>query len=135
MWDPFSEIEDSISNLPVINNMAKKAFVPAMDVYQTDDAVVVEAPLAGVNSDDVKVGIENGILTISGSSKKEHEVDDKNYYRKEVRSGAFYREIVLPAKVSEDKINAEFDDGMLKITCPKIQDKKSTKTEVKIIKK
>ena len=97
MWDPMSEMEEMMNRLPTVAGQPK-AFVPAMDVYETDKAVVVETPLAGVNPEDVKVSVEKGVLTIQGESKKEHEVDEKNYYRKEVRSGAFYRQIALLAE-------------------------------------
>jgi len=135
MLDPFSEMEEAFNRLPSFGGQSMKAFVPAMDVYETDKAVVVEAPLAGVNPDDVKVSVEKGVLTVQGESKKEHEVEEKNYYRKEVRSGAFYRQVALPAPVLEDKVSAEFEDGMLKITCPKSAPAKTKTVDVKVIKK
>jgi len=126
MLDPFAEMEEMLN---------RRAFVPAMDVYETDKAVVVESPLAGINPDDVKITVEKGILTLQGESKKEHEVDEKNYYRKEVRSGAFFRQVALPAPVVEDKVSAEFEDGILKITCPKAPAAVSKQVTVKVIKK
>jgi HSP20 family protein len=135
MWDPFAEMEEAFNRLPSTNNQSMKTFMPAMDVYETDKAVIVETPLAGVNPDDVKVSVEKGVLTVQGESKKEHEVEEKNYYRKEVRSGAFYRQVPLPAPVLEDKISAEFEDGMLKILCPKSVTAKAKPVSVKIVKK
>ncbi|MFA7654140.1 MAG: Hsp20/alpha crystallin family protein [Candidatus Magasanikbacteria bacterium] len=126
MWDPFAEMEEMLN---------RRAFSPAMDVYETDKAVVVESPLAGINPDDVKITVEKGVLTIQGESKKEHEVDEKNYYRKEVRSGAFFRQVALPAPVVEDKVSAEFEDGVLKITCPKAPASVSKQINVKVVKK
>jgi HSP20 family protein len=134
MWDPFTEMEEMMNRLPAVSPQSK-AFVPAMDVYETDKAVVVETPLAGVNPEDVKVSVEKGVLTVQGESSKEHEVDEKNYYRKEVRSGAFYRQIALPAAVQEDKVEAAFEDGMLKVTCPKATPAVVKKIEVKVVKK
>lgn len=134
-WDPFSEMEEMMNRLPSVGGQSMKAFVPAMDVYETDKSVVVETALPGINPDDVKVSVEKGLLTVTGESKKEHEVDDKNYYRKEVRSGSFFRQVALPAAVMEDKVSAEFEDGLLKITCPKSEPVKVKKVEVKIIKK
>lgn len=135
MWDPFAEVEEMMNRLPSMQNQSMKAFMPAMDVYETDKAVVVESPLAGVNPDDVKITVEKGVLTIQGESKKEHEVDDKNYYRKEVRSGAFFRQVGLPAPVVEEKVSAEFEDGILKITCPKSAPAVSKQVSVKVVKK
>ena len=133
MWDPFAELDESM-RLPSINP-SLKAFVPAVDIYETDDAVVVEAPLAGMRPEDVQVSVEKGVLTLKGETKKEHEVEEKNYYRKEVRSGTFYREIALPAPVLDDKTAAEFKDGILRITCPKATQSKTNKVDVKIVKK
>ncbi len=135
MWDPFAEMEEMMNRLPSMQNQSMKAFVPAMDVYETDKAVVVESPLAGVNPDDVKITVEKGVLTIQGENKKEHEVDEKNYYRKEVRSGAFFRQVALPAPVVEDKVSAEFEDGILTITCPKAAPAVSKQVSVKVVKK
>lgn len=134
MWDPMSEMEEMMNRLPSVSGQSK-SFVPAMDVYETETAVVIETPLAGVNPEDVKVSVEKGVLTIQGESNKEHEVDEKNYYRKEVRSGAFYRQVSLPAPVLEDKVEATFEDGMLKVTCPKAAPTATKKIDVKVIKK
>ena len=136
-WDPFEGMEEMFNNLPAMRNMGamQKGFVPAMDVYETKDAVVVETPLAGVDPNEVEVNVENGVLTIKGQSKKEHEVDDKNYYRKEVRSGSFFRQVDLPNAVKEDGVKAEFEDGVLKISCPKASPTKTKKIDVKIVKK
>lgn len=125
MLDPFEEMEGIIG----------KAFVPAMDVYETKDAVVVEIPLAGIDPKEVKVSVEKGVLTVQGESSKEHEVEEKNYYRKEIRSGSFYRQIALPAAVKEDSVKAEFEDGILKITCPKTVPTAAKKIDIKVIKK
>ncbi len=133
MWDPFAEMDEAL-RLPALNP-SMRGFVPAMDVYETDKAVIVETPLAGVNPEDVKVSVEKGVLTIQGESNKEHEVEEKNYYRKEVRSGAFYRQVALPAPVVDGEVKAEFEDGLLKITCPKSAPSAVKKIEVKIVKK
>ncbi|MEK7139528.1 MAG: Hsp20/alpha crystallin family protein, partial [Patescibacteria group bacterium] len=83
MWDPFEEM-DQMMAWP--GNRAQ-AFVPAIDVYQDNDNVYVETALAGVDPTKVEVNIENDVLTIKGASERQSEVDDKNYYRKEIRSG------------------------------------------------
>ena len=134
MWDPFSEVDEVVNRLPAVQN-SMKAFVPALDMYETDSAVVIETPLAGVNPEDVKVSVEKGVLTIQGESKKEHEIEEKNYYRKEVRSGAFYRQVPLPAPVQEDKVEAAFEGGLLKITCPKESPAHAKKIDVKVVDK
>jgi len=112
-----------------------QTMAPAMDMYETKNDVIVEAPLAGVKPEEVEVTIEKGVLTLKGESKKEHEVDEKNYYRKEIRSGSFFRQVALPVAVKEDKVTAEFADGVLKITCPKATQTPVKKVSVKIVKK
>lgn len=134
MFDPFAEMDDAFNRLPAMNQ-SMKAFVPAMDVYETDKAVMVETALPGIAPENVKVSVEKGVLTVQGEHKKEHEVDDKNYYRKEVRSGSFFRQVALPAAVLDEKVNAEFEDGILKITCPKAEPVKAKKVEIKVVKK
>jgi len=109
--------------------------MPAMDMYEEKDSIVVKTPLAGINPDNVQVSVEKGVVTIQGESKKEHEVDDKNYYRKEIRGGSFFRQVVLPTAVKEKDVKAEFEDGVLKITCPKKEEEKAKQINVKIIKK
>ncbi|MBT4120689.1 MAG: Hsp20/alpha crystallin family protein [Candidatus Magasanikbacteria bacterium] len=138
IYDPFAEMEEMMRYLPSVrkdNSIQQRGFVPAMDVYETETDVMVETPLAGMSPKDVEVSVEKGILTIQGESKKEHEVEEKNYYRKEVRSGSFYRKVDLPKAVKEDEVTAEFEDGILKITCPKAEPSKSKKVNVKVIKK
>lgn len=108
-------------------------FVPAIDVYQTKDDVVVEAPLAGIDPDKVNISIENDVLTIEGSSEHSSEVDEKSYYRKEIRSGSFHRQVALPTSVSGDKAKATYEKGILKIVIPKEEraKPKTVKVEVK----
>ena len=134
IMDPFQEMEDVMRSFPSLPAM-QKAFVPAMDVYETKDAVVVETPLAGIKPEDVEVSVEKGVLTIQGQTQKEHEVDEKNYYRKEVRGGSFFRQVALPVPVKEDNVKAEFEDGVLKITAPKVEPTKAKKVSVQVVKK
>jgi len=89
--DPFDEM-DRFFDWPVVRSAG---FVPAIDIWQDEKNIYVESPLAGVDPKDVEVSVENDILTIQGKSEKKTEVDEKNYYRKEVRSGAFHRTVAF----------------------------------------
>lgn len=133
-WSPFFEepfgdfdkmLEKQMPNI-------SQGFTPAIDMYQTKDAVVVETPLAGVDANDVEISIENDVLIIQGKSEKKSEVDEKNYYRKEIRSGSFYRSIALPTHVLGDKAKASSKDGMLKIEIPKAPEVKAKTIKVKV---
>jgi HSP20 family protein len=94
-------------------------FTPAVDMYEDKDNIVVETQLGGIDPEKVNISIENNVLSIKGESEKKSEVEDKNYYRKEIRRGSFYRSIPLPTKVDGDKASAVNEDGLLKITVPK----------------
>ena len=84
---------------------------------------IVETGLVGIDPDKVNISIEHDVLTIKGESEKKSEVDDKNYYRKEIRRGSFYRSVPLPAHVIGDKASAVAEDGVLKISIPKAPEK------------
>ena len=123
-WTPFfadnlDEMDKAFTDmLPVVTG-SKFGFTPAVDVYEDKDNIIVETQLAGISPDDVSISIENNILCIKGESEKKSEIDEKNYYRKEIRRGSFYRSIPLPTKVSGDDARAVADGGVLKITIPK----------------
>lgn len=117
VWaDPFQAMERMLEGA---NVFGVRGFTPAVDVYQTSDAVVVETPLAGVDPKDVVISVENDVLTIRGQKRSHSEVEEKNYYRQEVRTGSFYRSIALPTRVLGDQATAQSQAGMLKITLPK----------------
>lgn len=118
--DSFDEMDKFFDNWPTVST----SFTPALDIYEEKDNVVVEAPLVGIDPEKVDVSIENNILTIKGESEKKSEVDDKNYYRKEVRWGSFYRSVALPTKVDGDKAAATYDNGVLTIRIPKAEEVK-----------
>lgn len=131
--DPFEEMEEMMNRFSLFKDGGKEfSFIPAIDLYETKDSVVVESSLAGADPKKVDISVEDGALIIKGDSKKEHEVEDKNYYRKEVRAGVFFRRVPLPVKVVEDKISAEFKGGILRITCPKQKETKNKKVDIKI---
>ena len=136
LWDPFDDMDQLMRrNLPALNDdFNRKGFVPAVDVYETNEAVVIETLLPGVNPEQVEVSVEKGVLTIEGESQREHEIDEKNYYRKEIRRGSFFRSIPLPAKVNGDKAVASIDKGVLRISIPKTLEKKAKAIKINISK-
>ena len=127
MLDPFQEFDRFFEDSPLASN---HGFVPALDVYQDKDNVIVETPLPGIDPEKVNISIENDVLTIEGKSEKKSEVDEKDYYRKEVRFGGFHRAVALPSSVNGEKANAEYKDGILKITIPK--EEKAKPKQIKI---
>ncbi|MFZ6015147.1 MAG: Hsp20/alpha crystallin family protein [Patescibacteria group bacterium] len=117
-FEPFEEFDDFFKSVPMVS--AKKGgLIPPIDMYDTKDSVIIETPLAGVDPKKISIEVENGVLTIKGSCERKTEVDDKNYYRKEIRAGQIFRQVNLPSRVEDDKAEAEYKDGMLKVTIPK----------------
>jgi HSP20 family protein len=99
-------------------------FTPAVDMYEDKDNIVIETQLGGIDPEKVDISIENNVLTIKGESEKKSEVEDKNYYRKEIRRGSFFRSIPLPTKVNGEAATAVNEDGVLKITVPRAAENK-----------
>jgi HSP20 family protein len=95
------------------------AWTPAVDIRETDDAVVVSADLPGIEKEMVSVEFKEGILTLRGERKFEREVKEENYHRLERTYGAFHRSFTVPAPVDEEKISAGMKDGVLEIRLPK----------------
>ena len=132
-WAPMDMMDDMDRFLDAtwMPMVPQRIMNPAMDVYEDQDHVIVETPLVGIDPAKVNIEIEDNILKISGQSSHKSEVDDKNYYRKEVRYGSFYRAVSLPKSVAGDKASANYKDGILKITVPKAESTKPKKITVK----
>lgn len=130
-WNPWSELSELDS---FFDKGLAQTFTPALDVYDRKDHVVVESPIAGIDPNKINISIENDVLTIEGSMEKKSEVEEKNYYRKEVRRGSFHRSVALPTAVDGDKAEADYQDGVLTISIPKAERAKPKTIKVKTIK-
>ena len=97
---------------------------PAIDMYQTDNEIVVKASLPGIKADQVQINITGEVLTLKGEVKHEEEKNNKAWHIREQRWGAFERSVALPTEVVADKAKAEFENGILTITLPKAEDVK-----------
>ena len=97
---------------------------PAINMYQTDDEVVVKASLPGVKADEVQINITGEVLTLKGETRQVEEKKDKAWHMREQRWGAFERAIALPTEVVADKAKAEFENGILTIFLPKAEEVK-----------
>ena len=102
-------------------------FVPAINVYQDKDNVMVETLIAGVDPKNVEISVENDVLTISGKTQMKSDIKREDYYRKEIREGSFTRSVILPMQVKGDKAEASYDKGILKIRLPKAEAEKPNK--------
>ncbi|TAJ25359.1 MAG: Hsp20/alpha crystallin family protein [Nitrospirae bacterium] len=106
--------------------------LPALDVYEEKDAVIVKADLPGLSKEDVEVKLTGRTLTIKGEKKKEEEVKEKNYYRRERSYGSFVRSVELPTDVKPDEIKATFHDGVIEVRLPKTEEAKKQSITVTI---
>ncbi|HCB01040.1 MAG TPA: heat-shock protein Hsp20 [Anaerolineae bacterium] len=105
--------------------------VPAVDMYQTDNEVVVKAALPGIKADEVQINVTGEVLTLKGETKHEEEKKEKAYHLREQRWGSFERSIVLPTEVVADKAKADFENGVLTITLPKAEEVKPKTISIK----
>jgi HSP20 family protein len=118
---PFSIMRDGGSNWSS----------PAIDMYQTDNEVVVKAALPGIKSDEVQINVTGDILTLRGETKQEEEKKDKSWHMREQRWGAFERSVRLPTTVVADQAKADFENGILTVTLPKSEKVKPKTITVK----
>ncbi len=131
-WDPFGEF----SSLRRAMDRVFEDFSPArvwrtaevsdltfpIDVSETETDIVVKAVLPGVKSEDVDISVSEGVLTIKGESRYEEKTEKENYYRQEIRYGAFSRSIALPTRVDHERAEAEFAEGILTVRLPKAEE-------------
>ncbi|MGO3702329.1 MAG: Hsp20/alpha crystallin family protein [Candidatus Saccharimonadales bacterium] len=102
----------------------------AVDVYETDDELVIKARTAGVNKDDLDVSISEGILTISGTLSSGDDVEANNWHIQECYWGEFSRTLALPVPVKEDEAKAALKDGILSVSFPKVQQEQAKKIQI-----
>jgi HSP20 family protein len=95
--------------------------LPAIDLYQTDENVVVKAALPGLKAEDVQITITGEVLTLKGEFRQNGDAKNTTYHLKEQRYGAFERSLSLPTDVQTDKVKADFENGILTITMPKAE--------------
>jgi len=142
LWDPFKEMEDLLEKYAKTGrkSLLKKEdgellagdWVPVVDIEETDDAYHIKAEIPGVKKEDVKVTIEDGVLTIKGVKKYEKKKKSKKQLRVECEYGSFIRSFTLPNNVKTNEIEAEFKDGILNLTIPKMEEAKPKELEIKV---
>ena len=94
----------------------------AVDMYETNDSVVLKTAIPGVKGDDINISVAGDTLSVKAETKAEEEVKRENYLRRERRYGAFHRSVTLPGGLKTDKAEADFADGILTLTFPKAEE-------------
>ncbi len=110
----------------------ERLWSPAIEIQDKKDHIVVKAELPGVDKKDIKISIENDVLSIKGETRKEQEEKTKEHYYSEITYGKFYRTIPLPVPVQEKKAKATYKDGILTITLPKKEPTETKGVEIEI---
>jgi HSP20 family protein len=142
-WDPFRELDGIQARLNRMfgerpfrgiegENLPFAAWAPAVDIQETDTEYVIKADLPEVKKDDVKVELEDGVLTVEGERKQEKEQKGKKFHKIEREYGRFVRRFALPTEVDAAKLSAEFKDGVLNVHLPKSSNGKPKAISVKV---
>ena len=143
-WDPFRNVaalQDRINRIfdesfsrtaDLDDDISVSAWKPTVDIYETDEAIILKAELPGIKKEDVSVEVKDNVLTLKGERAEEKEIKEKNYYRKERAFGTFSRAFNLQHRIQPDKIKARFKDGVLKIEIPKPEEEKPKQITVKV---
>ena len=140
-FDPTDELAtlrnrfDRIMRSGVDNELFTTQWAPPADMIETKDAIFIKAELPGMTEKDIKVEVENGVLTIEGERKFEKETTGKDYRRVERAYGKFLRSFTLPANVLGEKINAVYNNGLLEVEIPKKEEAKPRTINVDVKKK
>jgi HSP20 family protein len=143
-WDPFRNVaalQDRINRIfdesfsrtsDVDDDISMSAWKPSVDIYETDEAIILKAELPGIKKEDVSVEIKDNVLTLRGERVEDKEIKEGSYFRKERCFGTFSRAFNLQHRVQPDKIKAKFKDGILEIEIPKPEEEKPKQITVNV---
>ena len=106
--------------------------VPAIDMFQTDDEIVVKAALPGIKAEEVQINVTGEVLTLKGEVKQNQEMEEKAWHIREQRFGSFERSIRIPSTVDEERIEAHLKDGVLEVRLPKSKPAESSQRKIRI---
>jgi HSP20 family protein len=139
-WEPFRELAALQNEMGrwmgqfagglTPGNGQSTTWLPSVDVWETEDELVLSFDLPGIAEDDIAVELEDDVLTVSGERQRTSEHSSERFYRFERRYGTFSRSVTLPPGVKEDAINADYKDGVLEIRVPKPEEQKPKRIKV-----
>jgi len=138
-WDPIRELDSLQGDMNRLfdrffegrtPNGASRRWIPAMDLVETDDHLVLRGDLPGMTEDDVDIEIKDGVLTVSGERKAENEEKGEGYHRVERAFGSFSRSLTLPQGVDAEKVEAKFENGVLEVRIPKPAEAQPTRVQI-----
>lgn len=140
-WDPLKDLvtvrekmnrlfEEAFTSRGEEKDLVASTWTPSVDIYDTENALVLSAEVPGMNEKDIEIKIEDSTLTLRGERKFEKETKEENYHRIECNYGSFFRSFILPNYINQEKIRAENENGILKITMPKKSESKPKKVKI-----
>jgi HSP20 family protein len=142
-WDPAREMDAFQSDMNRLfdsffgrresasgGGYGSRRWVPAMDLVETEDHLVLRADLPGMDRDDIEIEVKDGVLTVSGERKAQHEEKREGFHRVERSFGRFSRSLELPKGVEPDSVSASFERGVLEVRMPKPAERKPTRIEI-----
>jgi HSP20 family protein len=133
-WEPFDEFDRLFRDFGMLSHPRNHqvGLDLAVDMYEDGQNLVAEMNLPGLKGEDIDIEIENNHLHISGKREEVQEKKEKSHYAKEIRRGSFERIVALPNKVASNKVEAEYDNGVLKVIMPKLEETAESKIKVKV---
>ena len=138
-WDPGRELDSLQSDMNRLfdsffggrrANGGSQRWIPAMDLVESDDHLVLRADLPGMDEDDLNIEIKDNVLTVSGERKSEKESKSEGFYRVERAFGQFSRSLTLPDGIDADQVSAHFDRGVLEVRIPKPEQTKPRRVQI-----
>ena len=140
-WDPFRDLvtlrekmnrlfEDAVTSRSEEKDLVTSSWAPAVDIYEDENELVLTAEVPGIEEKDIEIKLEDNTLSIHGERKMEKETKEENYHRLERAYGSFYRTFTLPNYIDQEKIQAQHENGILKITMPKRPELKTRKVKI-----
>jgi len=135
-WKPFWELErwfeEEWPELEWPEFRFPRIRTPRMDIYEEGNNIVAEVEIPGIDPKNIEVEVKDNILKVEAKEEEKKEVKEKGYFKKEIGRKYFKRQVLLPTEVQGEKAEAEYADGILKITIPKAAPKKEEKKKIKI---
>ena len=142
-WDPFRDLMTLQERMNEMfdrtlrrrgdeeEGLAPRAWAPAVDIYETDEKMVIKVELPGLKKEDIDIEVRDSTLTLKGERKFEKEIKRESYHRVERAYGSFQRSFTLPSTVKQEAIEASFKEGILEISLPKAEAVKPKKLAIK----
>ena len=144
-WDPFRDMttlrermnrlfEDMAASRGEEKDLTTSSWAPAVDIYETENEVVLTAEIPGIEEKDIEIKVEDNTLSLRGERKFEKETKEENYHRIERSYGTFTRTFSLPNSIDADKVAANYKDGVLTLNMPKKEEAKPKTIKINVTK-